>query len=156
MALQNKSVLQSKKTTHEENQNSMKKILFITILLFTFTGLIAQKSKEKQIITEVKLEADKIILNKKLAYNYTRDGNDFLISALDGRALIRGSITSEGNGKFSSIITFVTVEKEFSNEKIIGRKEIIFALCENNVIKKNFEIDEVKLASFFEKYNELK
>ena len=50
----------------------------------------------------------------------------------------------------------MTVGKEFSNKKIIGRQEIIFALCENNVIRDNFEIDEAKLALFFEKYNELK
>lgn len=134
----------------------MKKILLFSIFILSFTNLKAQESKEVPVITAIKLEADKIILNDKLAYNYTRNGNDFLISNLDGKELIKGSITSQGNGKFSSIITFVTVGKEFSNEKIIGRKEIIFALCENNVIKENFEIDEAKLTLFFEKYNELK
>jgi hypothetical protein len=134
----------------------MKKILFFTIFILSFTNLKAQESKDVQIITAVKLEADKIILNNKTAYNYTRNGNDFLISKLDGKELIKGSITSLGNGKFSSIITFVTIGKEFSNEKIIGRKEVIFALCENNVIKENFELDEAKLNLFFEKYNELK
>ncbi len=134
----------------------MKKILFLSIFILSFLNLKAQESKEVQIITAVELKADKIILNNKTAYNYSRNGNDFLISNLDGKELIKGSITSHGNGKFSSIITFVTVGKEFSNEKIIGRKEIIFALCENNVIKDNFEIDEAKLTLFFEKYNELK
>lgn len=134
----------------------MKRILLFSIFILSFVNLKAQESKKVQIITAIKLEADKIILNDKLAYNYTRNGNDFLISNLDGKELIRGSITSHGNGKFSSIITFVTVGKEFSNKKIIGRQEIIFALCENNVIRDNFEIDEAKLALFFEKYNELK
>ena len=134
----------------------MKKIFFFSIFILTLANLKAQESKNVQIITAVKLEADKIILNNKTAYNYTRNGNDFLISNLDGKELIKGSITSLGNGKFSSIITFVTIGKEFSNEKIIGRKEIIFALCENNVIKENFEFDEIKLTLFFEKYNELK
>ena len=134
----------------------MKKILFFAIFILSFTNLKAQESKDAQIITAVKLEADKIILNNKTAYNYTRNGNDFLISKLDGKELIKGSITSLGDGKFSSIITFVTIGKEFSNEKIIGRKEVIFALCENNVIKENFELDEAKLRLFFEKYNELK
>jgi hypothetical protein len=134
----------------------MKKILFFAIFILSFVNLKAQESKDVQIITAVKLEADKIILNNKTAYNYTRNGNDFLISKLDGKELIKGSITSLGNAKFSSIITFVTIGKEFSNEKIIGRKEVIFALCENNVIKENFELDEAKLKLFFEKYNELK
>jgi hypothetical protein len=134
----------------------MKKILFFALFILSFANLKAQESKDVQIITAVKLEADKIILNNKTAYNYTRNGNDFLISKLDGKELIKGSITSLEDGKFSSIITFVTVGKEFSNEKIIGRKEVIFALCENNVIKENFELDEAKLNLFFEKYNELK
>ncbi|MGH2564538.1 MAG: hypothetical protein ACRDE5_08495 [Ginsengibacter sp.] len=100
--------------------------------------------------------SDKIILNNKLAYNYTRNGNDFIISDLEGKELIKDSIISLGNGKFSSIITFVTVGKDFSNSKIIGRQQLIFALCENNIIKEDFTIDEEKLTAFLEKYNELK
>jgi hypothetical protein len=134
----------------------MKKMVFLSIFILSFANLKAQESKDIQIITAIELKADKIILNNKTAYNYTRNGNDFLISKLDGKELIKGSITSLGNGKFSSIITFVTIGKEFSNEKIIGRKEVIFALCENNVIREDFEFDEVKLNLFFEKYNELK
>ena len=90
----------------------MKKILFLSIFILSFLNLKAQESKEVQIITAVELKADKIILNNKTAYNYSRNGNDFLISNLDGKELIKGSITSHGNGKFSSIITFVTVGKE--------------------------------------------
>lgn len=134
----------------------MKKKVLLLIFVLSFANVIAQKSRESQIITAIKLEADKIILNNKLAYNYNRNGNDFVISNLDGKELIKGSITAQGNGKFSSIITFLTIGKEFSNKKIIGRQEIIFALCENNIIKDNFEIDETKLTKFFEKYNELK
>lgn len=134
----------------------MKKTLIITILLLSFINLNAQTSKEELIITAIELETDKIILNNKLAYNYSRNNNDFTISDLDGKELIKGSITSLGNGNFSSILTFVTIGKEFSNAKIIGRQEIIFALCNNNVITKNFKIDKKKLRLFFEKYNELK
>lgn len=133
----------------------MKKIVLYALFTLSFANLKAQEPKDVQIITAIQLEADKIILNNKIAYNYSRNGNDFLISKLDGKELIKGSITSLGDGKFSSIITFVTVGKEFSNQKIIGRQEVIFALCENNVIKENFELDEAKLISFFKKYNEL-
>ncbi|VXB76857.1 conserved hypothetical protein [Flavobacterium sp. 9AF] len=134
----------------------MKKILLITILILSFNNLKAQKSVEKQLITAVKFETDKIILNDELAYNYSRKGNEFLISQIDGKELIKGTISSDENGKFSSVITFFQIGKEFTNEKIIGRNDLIFALCENNVIKENFEIDEVKLLAFFEKYNKLK
>lgn len=134
----------------------MKRLILISLLALSFAIANAQKSKGKQIITEVKLDSDKVILNNKLAYNYTRNENDFIISDLKGKELIKGSITSLGNGKFSSIITFVTVGKDFSNSKIIGRQQLIFALCENNVIKEDFTIDEEKLTAFLEKYNELK
>lgn len=133
----------------------MKKILFIALLVLS-TNLKAQESNDEQIIKAVKLETDKIFLNNQLAYNYSRVDNDFVISTLDGKEFIKGSISSDENGNFSSIITFVTVGKNFSNKKIIGRKEIIFALCENNVLKENFEINELKLTEFFQKFNELK
>ena len=133
----------------------MKKIIFIALLVLS-TSLKAQESNDEQIIKAVKLETDKIFLNNQLAYNYSRVDNDFVISSLDGKEFIKGSISSDENGNFSSIITFVTVGKKFSNKKIIGRKEIIFALCENNVLKENFEINELKLTEFFQKFNELK
>lgn len=124
--------------------------------MLSFATTLAQKSEDKQIITAVKFDSNKIFLNNKIAFNYFRDGNDFIISSLDGKEIIKGSISSNREGKISSVITFVAIGKEFSNSKIIGRNEIVFALCEYNVIKDNFEIDEIKLASFFEKYNELK
>lgn len=89
-------------------------------------------------------------------YNYSREKNDFTISSVDGKPLITGKISSHGNGVFSSVITFVESGRAFSNSKIIGRKEIIFALYDNNVIQKDFTLDEKKLDVFFEKYNELK
>ncbi len=124
--------------------------------MLSFINLSAQKSEEKQIITKVKFETDKIILNDKPAFNYSKVYNYFTISDLNGKELITGDITSLGNNKFSSVITFVTFGKKFSNTKIVGRNELIFALCENNVFTVDFKINEEKLNVFFEKYNELK
>lgn len=45
----------------------MKKIVLLLILIVSFANLKAQKSRESQIITAIKLEADKIILNDKLS-----------------------------------------------------------------------------------------
>ena len=134
----------------------MKKNLLITILLFSFINLSAQKSAEKQIITAVKFEKDKIILNNKLAFDYSKVFNYFTISDLDGAEIITGDITALGENKFSSVITFVTLEKKFSNAKIVGRNELIFILCENNVCNEDFKINKDNLTAFFEKYNELK
>jgi len=134
----------------------MKKILLIIILLLSFINLSAQETEKKQIITAVKFETDKIILNNKPAFNYSKAQNYFTISDLDGKELINGDITAIGDNKFSSVITFLTFEKKFSNAKIVGRNDLIFALCENNVFTEDFKIDEAKLTEFFEKYNELK
>lgn len=129
-------------------------ILFLALIVFN-TSSSAQE-KEKRIIKDVTFEANKIILNKKLAYNYLKDGNSFSISNLTGEEIIKGEITSLGEGKFSSIITFEKIGKQFSNDKMIGRNALIFALCDNNVIQNNFELDESKLNEFLEKYNQLK
>jgi hypothetical protein len=134
----------------------MKKSLLILILLLSFINSNAQESEEKQIITAVKFETDKIILNNKPAFNYSKVYNYFTISDLDGTELINGEITALGENKFSSVITFVNFEKKFSNATIVGRNDLIFKLCENNVITEDFKIDEAKLTAFFEKYNELK
>ena len=134
----------------------MKKTILITILLLLFISLNAQETEKKQIITAVKFETDKIILNNKPAFNYSKVQNYFTISTLDGKELIKGTITALGDNKFSSVITFVTFEKKFSNTKIVGRNDLIFTLCENNVFTEDFKINEVKLTEFFEKYNELK
>jgi hypothetical protein len=66
----------------------MKKIICIVFLVLT-TTLKAQEAVEKQIITSVKLEADKIFLNDQLAFNYLRIDSDFIISNLNGKELIR-------------------------------------------------------------------
>jgi len=132
----------------------LKILVLFSLVIFTNNISFAQK-KEKQIIEAVSFETNKIILNKKPAYNYIKDGNNFTISNLDNQEIIKGQINSIGNEKFSSIITFLTSGKKFSNEKIIGRNDLIFALCESNVIKENFEIDESRLNSFIEKYNQL-
>lgn len=134
----------------------MKNILLSIVLLFTFYNTTAQSSKEERIITAIKLDSTEIFLNNKVAFNYSRVYDDFVISDLNGKELISGRISSIGDGKFSSILTFATVGKRFSNKDIIGRKEIIFALCNNNIITADFTLDEKKLLQFLRKYNELK
>ena len=56
--------------------------------------------------------------------------------------MITGDITSLGDNKFSSVITFVTFGKKFSNTKIVGRNDLIFALCKNNVFTEDFKLRE--------------
>ena len=122
----------------------MKKTLLITMLLLSFINLSAQEKDEEQIITAVKFETDKIILNNKPAFNYSKVYNTFTISDLDGKELITGDITALGENNFSSVITFVTFDKKFSNAKIVGRNDLIFALCKNNVFTEDFKINEEK------------
>lgn len=130
------------------------KLILTLLLVVNFTLAQAQK-KEKQIITSVEFTADKIILNKKHAFNYARNDNHFEIIDLKGKVVIDGNIKSLGDGKFSSQVNFIDLNEYFYNEKIIGRNDLIFALCENNVITKKFELDTEKLRLFIKKYNQL-
>lgn len=50
----------------------MKKTLLITLLFLAFINLSAQEKDKEQIITAVKFETDKIILNNKPAFNYSK------------------------------------------------------------------------------------
>ncbi|AWK05335.1 hypothetical protein HYN56_14260 [Flavobacterium crocinum] len=129
-------------------------ILFLTII-FSNSTLFAQKNEE-QIIQAIAFETNKIVLNNKHAYNYTKEGNNFIILNLSNKEIIKGEITSIGDGKFSSIITFLPSGKQFSNKKIIGRNDLIFVFAKYNIIKEDFSIDETRLSSFIENYNELK
>jgi hypothetical protein len=134
----------------------MKIVHVLSTLLVLMTLNMNAQEKIERIINEVQFKADKIILNKQEAFNYRKDGNHFSVLDLNNNELIIGDITSLGDGKFSSVITFVVEKKKFANPKIIGRSDLFFALLNENVISKEFKIDPEKLEVFFEKYNELK
>lgn len=130
--------------------------LHFTILAFIIcTSVMNAQKEEKQNITSVEFTGTEIILNKKHAFNYEKSENNFQIKSLENKTLITGNIITLGENKWRSHIIFLTINKEFTNQKIIGRNDLIFALCENNVITKNFEIDDEKLKLFISKYNEL-
>lgn len=81
--------------------------------------------------------------------------NKFEILSLNGEKLITGSIRKE-NDEWKSIIKFVTVNIEFSNNRIIGRNDLIFTLADANVITENFELDKERLLKYIQKFNQLK
>ncbi|PZX48802.1 hypothetical protein LV84_04316 [Algoriphagus ratkowskyi] len=137
----------------------MKKIIyFLSILTILSCGTQKQgvsKKEEKQIITKVNFPKDNpniIVLNDKHAFNYIKSGNYFEILNLNNEKLIIGNIYKEDE-KWKSNIEFKTVNKSFSNSKIISRNELIFSLAESNVITENFELDSEKLLAYIEKYN---
>jgi hypothetical protein len=133
------------------------KYIRLILLLFIYLNIttIYSQRKIKPNITAVEFKETKIILNKKHAFNYYKKANDFTISDLNDNPLITGKITPLGNSQFASKIYFITVEKEFYNEKIIGRNDLIMTLCDNNVITKQLEIDNEQLDLFIENFNEI-
>lgn len=131
-------------------------ILFGAMLLINLNLLNAQDKKANPIIKQIGFNDGKISLNKKVVFYYFTVGNDFIIKDLKDNEIIKGSITHLGDNKFSNIITFVPLNKQLYSEKIIGRKQLFFALCKDNVINENFEIDEVKLNHFIEENNDSK
>jgi len=131
-------------------------ILFGAMLLINLNLLNAQDKKANPIIKQIGFNDGKISLNKKVVFYYLTVGNDFIIKDLKDNEIIKGSITHLGDNKFSNIITFVPLNKQLYSEKIIGRNQLFFALCKDNVINENFEIDEVKLNHFIEENNDSK
>lgn len=128
--------------------------LLLLLIVIAYAGHTAYGQKTPN-ITSIEFEEEAIILNNDKAYNYSRTGNSFVITNLNGEELVKGEITPLGKGKFSSIITFIEVDKQFSHPKIVGRNDLIFALCEFNVIEKDFTFNIKKLNKFIKKYNKL-
>ena len=133
----------------------MKRTIFFIFLLY-INFLNAQDKKAAPFIKQISFKDGKILLNKKVAYHYISKDNDFLIKDLKDNNVIKGSISYLGDNKFSNIITFVASNKQFYSEKIIGRNQLFFALCKDNIINESFEIDESKLGQFIEENNESK
>jgi hypothetical protein len=99
----------------------------------------------------VTFKTDSVFLNNKACLLYARTENDFVIYKLDSTKLITGSIQSTGPHMFSTIYTFLTVNKDFTNSKINGRNTLIFALVQNNILSQEGELNEKKLLKFIEK-----
>lgn len=127
---------------------------YFLLLLFGLIPFIGF-SQNKNSFDEVHFEKFEIFLDGKLAYKYSIDEtNYFEIKNLKGENIITGKITSLGNKKFKSEINFLTVNRNFTNEKIIGRNDIILNLNSHKVIKKNFELDEMRLNEFIDNFNQ--
>ena len=131
----------------------MKKFFLLFLIgLIPFFGFTQNKNS----FDNVHFEKFEIFLDGKLAYKYTIDDSYYFeIINLQGEKIITGKITSLGNKKFSSVIHFPTVNRTFTNEKVIGRNDIILHLNSHLVIKKNFKLDEKRLNEFIDKYNGL-
>lgn len=94
-------------------------------------------------------------MNNKHAFNYKLSNNNFTISNLSGKDLIKGEIRKKDD-EWSSIIDFLTIDKKFSNKKIIGRTDLILELTKSNIILEDFTFDNEKLIDFVNKNNEFK
>lgn len=138
--------------------NNLKKIIlviFISISNFIFSQSRDFNDSNPPNITAVSFKESKIILNNAVAYNYERVEKDFIIKSLEGVDILKGTIENIGNNKFSTKIVFFNLNKEFSNPKIIGRNDLIFAFVNFNVFNKDSFINEARLKEFIDKYNTL-
>ncbi|MFK8010120.1 MAG: hypothetical protein AB8H03_27445 [Saprospiraceae bacterium] len=142
-----------------------KTIEIICLLIFGITLIgCSGKSKlaksdeiRKPKINKVNFSDNEISIANKKCFDYEKTGNSFKILNLDGEAVISGEIESlgKGTGKFKSIINFLTVNKKFTNPKVIGRNDIIFKLLDYHAINENCEIDNDKLMEFITQENKL-
>ncbi|TDS52414.1 hypothetical protein [Myroides indicus] len=141
----------------------MKKIYFFNLmllLLVSFTSFSQNRSayiepREERNITQISFTEESIILNNETAYKYERQGDSFIIKTMEDIDLIKGKITNVGYNEFESLIIFLKLNKKFTNSKITGRNDLIFALADFNVFKRDLTMDEDKLTEFIALYNEL-
>ncbi len=133
-----------------------KLIICIVIFAAGIFKINAQNFSNDRVITAVSFDKEKIILNNVNCYNYVREGNEFKILDLNQKELITGKVEKNLNDEFECVVTFVEINKKFSNKKMIGRNGIIFGLVNSNVIKENFEFNNEKLSKFIEEFNEIK
>lgn len=138
----------------------MKKLLLFLVFILSSNLSISQhgdfRDSKKPNVKKVEMEEDLIFLNKKAAYKYKRVGNDFSILKMDGQKIIEGNIENIGKNKFKTLINFIPQNVKFSNSKIVGRNDLVFALVNFNVFEKNGTINEERLKLFLDEYNELK
>lgn len=124
--------------------------IFFSLLNSSFT----QIKKEKQTVTVINFEKDRIYLNYKYVFDYKKNANHFVISEKKGEPIIEGYLQMV-NGVWKSKINFLLIDESFSNDKIVDRNDLIFALAEENVFTKKLKIDKQKLKQFIVKYNQL-
>jgi hypothetical protein len=121
-------------------------------LLFVMFCIQYATAQTKPAIT-VNFTETEIFINDSKCFNYSKKGNEFSISDLSGKPIIKGTIRKNPMGKFESTILFLQLAKSFSNKKIIGRNDLIFALVNDNIIGKDCQIDIEKLKKFIEENN---
>ncbi len=135
------------------------KKLFLVVFIFISNSIFSQSRDFSDSlspnITSVSFNENEIILNEIVSYKYERLDNKFIIKSLEGSEILKGTIENIGYNKFFTKIIFVNLNKEFSNPKIIGRNDLIFALVNFNVFNNDSTINESKLKEFIEKYNTL-
>jgi hypothetical protein len=102
---------------------------------------------------QVTFSKDSIVINNTTCFSYAKTDSNFSIKSLDGKPLITGSVKNVAPGKFSTNYSFLTVNKEFHNDRINGRNALIFALVQNDVISA-CQLKEDKLLKFIRKNND--
>lgn len=130
------------------------------LMLTTFVNLQAQKNavpkKDENKSISVSFAGNDILINDSKCFNYAKNGNDFTISDLNNKTIIKGAIRKNILDRFESTITFLQVDKTFTNKFIVGRNDLIFSLVNYDVIGKDCGINIEKLNKFIAEYNEIK
>ncbi len=120
-------------------------------MLLIFIGKSAAQPKP----VTVNFTEKEIFVNDSKCFNYAKKGNEFSISDLGGKEIIKGTIRKNVMGKFESTIYFLQGAKTFTNKKIIGRNDLVFSLVNNGIIGKDCLLDQEKLKKFIAENNEL-
>ncbi|HSZ35293.1 MAG TPA: hypothetical protein VK772_18400 [Puia sp.] len=102
---------------------------------------------------EVSFSKDSILINNTVCFRFLKTDSNFSVKSLEGKTLITWVVKNIAPGKFSTNYTFLTVNKEFHNDKMNGRNALIFALVQSDVIS-DCQLNEDKLLKFIKKHND--
>ena len=132
----------------------MSKQIFLLLALVTtfFNFSSAQGFEEEFYITDIKIEKEKVMLNKVYAFKFLNETNGYTIADKNGKEEIHAATKVIDQTRTITTFTFVNLQdKKFTNSMINTPEQLFRMFSDNNVIDKDFKINYVQLKGILEK-----
>lgn len=128
-------------------------LLIIFLSIFTINSF-SQGIEDKFYVAEIKIEKEKIMLNKVFAFKYIPETNGFTIANKDGKEVIHAVSKTIDQIKTLTTFTFVNLQDiKFTNSTINTAEQLFKMFAENNVIDEKYLINYDQLKGVLLKYD---
>jgi|GEM_PF-5511642 len=124
--------------------------------MFSFFSLsvYAQGFEDELYVTDIKIEKEKIMLNKVFAFKYLPETNGYTIAGKDGKEAIHAVTKVIDQTRTITTFTFINLQdKKFTNSMINTPEQLFKMFADNNVINAEFKINYVQLKGILERYD---